>query len=192
MIFVAVIGLAANLAGTLLLKRDAARSLNVKATYLHMLGDAVSSVGVIVAGVAIGLWKVYWIDPIVTIAIAVYIGKESVHVLLPAVHVLMEGSPSGVAFQSVRDGIQSLPGVRNVHHLHLWSVGEHDIHAEAHVAVDDMLISDGGRLRQLIEDLLMERFEVKHVTLQLECGGCEDLGLVKRRSETGGTDDGEA
>ena len=114
MIFVAVIGLAANLAGTLLMKRDAAKSLNVKATYLHMLGDAVSS------------------------------------------------------------------------------VGEHDIHAEAHVAVDDMLISDGGRLRQLIEDLLMERFEVKHVTLQLECGGCEDLGLVKRRSETGGTDDGEA
>ena len=105
---------------------------------------------------------------------------------------LMEGSPSGIAFQSVRDAIQSLPGVRNIHHLHLWSVGEHDIHAEAHVAVDDMLISDSGRLRHQIENLLMERFEVKHVTLQLECGGCEDLGLVKRRSETGETGSGEA
>ncbi len=114
MIFVAVIGLAANVAGTLLLKRDAARSLNVKATYLHMLGDAVSP------------------------------------------------------------------------------VGEHDIHAEAHVAVDDMLIGDGRRLRQQIENLLMERFEVMQVTLQLECGDCEDLELVKRRSETGGTDGGEA
>ena len=182
MIFVALVGLAANLAGTLLLKRGAGTSLNIRATYLHMLGDAVSSVGVVVAGVTIALWRLYWIDPIVTIAIAFYIGKESVAILLSAVHVLMEGSPPGIALESLRDAIEGVPGVKNVHHLHLWSVGEHDIHAEAHVEVDDMPVSVSAQLRERVAHLLAERFDIRHVTLQLECGGCDDVGLVKQRT----------
>ena len=75
-----------------------------------------------------------------------------------------------------------VPGVKNIHHLHIWSVGEHDVHAEAHVEVEDMLISRSSELRAQIQQLLSERFGVGHVTLQIECGGCDDEGLVKQRA----------
>jgi cobalt-zinc-cadmium efflux system protein len=182
MMLVALVGIAANLAGTLILKRGARESLNIKAAYLHMLSDVVSSVGVVIGGIAITLWKVYWIDPVITIAIGLYIGKESIETLLSAVHVLMEGAPSGVSLESLRDAIEEVPGVKNVHHLHLWSVGEHDVHAEAHVEVEDMLISRSAELRSQIQHLLSDRFGVGHVTLQIECGGCDDKELVKQRA----------
>jgi cobalt-zinc-cadmium efflux system protein len=182
MTLVAVVGIAANLAGTLILKRGARDSLNIKATYLHMLSDVVSSVGVVIGGIAIMLWKLYWIDPIITIAIGLYIGKESIETLLAAVHVLMEGAPSGVSLTSIRDAIGEVSGVKNVHHLHIWSVGEHDVHAEAHVEVEDMLISRSGEVRGRIEHLLSDRFDIGHVTLQIECGGCDDKELVKQRA----------
>ena len=182
MTLVALVGVAANLAGTLLLKRGARESLNIRATYLHMFSDVVSSAGVVIGGIAIALWKLYWIDPIMTIAIGLYIGKEAIETLLAAVHVLMEGAPSGVSLESIRDAIAEVPGVKNIHHLHIWSVGEHDVHTEAHVEVEDMLISKSGELRAQIQQLLSERFGVDHATLQIECGGCDDEGLVKQRA----------
>ncbi|MBN1351711.1 cation transporter [candidate division KSB1 bacterium] len=178
MLIVASIGLVANVLGTWLLKRDSHHSINIKSAYLHLLADAVSSVAVIIGGAAIYFWEIYWIDPSLTILIGVYILRESYHILSDAIHILMEGAPEDISLVSIQEAIESLPGIQNVHHLHLWTVGERDIHLQAHVNVDDMLVSQSDSLRVKIEQLLSTRFGIRHVTLQIECKPCDDVGLI--------------
>ena len=175
---VAAIGLIANVIGTLLLKRDAEHSINIRSSYLHLLSDAVSSVAVIVGGLAILLWNIYWIDPVLTILIGLYILKESFHILMEATHVLMEGTPPGISIEDIQKEVVQLEGVEDIHHVHIWMVGENDIHIEAHINVPDMLISKSNILREEIEQLLKEKFGINHITLQFECNQCKDVGLV--------------
>ncbi len=178
MTIVALIGLAANVAGTLLLQRDSKHSLNIKSTYLHLLSDAVSSFAVLLGGFAIYFWQIYWIDPVLTILIGLYILKESYEILIQAVHILMEGAPPGISLQDIQNAVEDLGGVEDLHHIHLWTVGENDIHLEAHLNVEDMMISESDLLRKKIETLLHESFGVNHITLQFECNQCKSVGLV--------------
>ena len=178
MTFVASIGLIANIAGTLLLKKDAHTSLNVKSAYLHLLADAISSVGVILGGLAIYFWKIYWIDPLLTIAIGLYILKEGYHILIEAIHILMEGAPEHISLEAVKKEVESFDEVENIHHTHIWTVGENDIHFEAHINVNDMLVSESHYIRERIEQILHEKFAINHVTLQFECDLCGDVGMV--------------
>lgn len=179
MIIVAVIGLIANIAGTLLLKRDAAHSLNIKSSYLHLLSDTVMSVAVIIGGLAIMYWNIYWIDPLLTIFIGVYILRESYFILAEAIHVLMEGAPE-IHIDNINEEVIKFRGVRNLHHLHIWSVGENDVYLEAHIDVDDMLVSKCDILRLEIEQMLNSKFNINHITLQFECNVCQDTNLIKQ------------
>lgn len=179
MTLVAGIGLIANVIGTLLLSRDAKHSMNIKASYLHLLSDAVSSVAVILGGLAILYFEIYWIDPLLTILIGLYIIRESYLILGDAIHVLMEGAPADLSVEEVRVEVEKLEAVQNMHHLHIWSVGENDIHMEAHVDVDDMKVSESDRLRDKIEELLKNKFNIRHITLQFECNVCSDTELIK-------------
>lgn len=180
MTIVALIGLTANVIGTLLLRKGAAYSMNIKSAYLHLFADALSSIGVIVGGLAIYFWRVIWIDPLITILIGLYILKESYQILMQAIHILMEGAPTGISIDKVREIVEAFDEVKNMHHVHLWTVGENDIHLEAHVNVNDMLISQTRPLREKLKNLLYNLFEISHVTLQFECGECEDIGLIKK------------
>ena len=180
MTIVALIGLIANIAGTLLLLRDSKKSLNIKSTYLHLLSDAVSSFAVVLGGLAIYFWQIYWIDPILTILIGVYILKESYEILVQAVHILMEGAPPGISLQEIQNVVEALPGVEDIHHIHLWTVGENDVHLEAHLNVQNMLISESDILRKKIEEILHGTFGVHHITLQFECDQCKSVGLVNK------------
>jgi len=128
MTMVAGLGLIANVIGTLLLSRDAKHSMNIKASYLHLLSDAVSSVAVIIGGLAILYFEVYWIDPLLTILIGLYIIRESYFILWDAIHVLMEGAPADIEVEHVEEEVVNYERVKNIHHLHIWSVGENDSH----------------------------------------------------------------
>jgi cobalt-zinc-cadmium efflux system protein len=178
MTIVATVGLAANIIGTLLLKRDAATSINIRSSYLHLLTDAISSVAVILGGLAIVFWNLYWIDPVLTILIAVYITRESFKILSDAIHVLMEGAPPGIKIKEIQREVEALEEVEDIHHLHIWTVGENDVHLEAHVNVPDMMISKTNLLGEKIEQILKEKFGINHVTLQFECEQCKEAGLV--------------
>lgn len=175
---VAAVGLIANIIGTLLLKRDAKHSMNIRSSYLHLLSDTVASVAIIIGGIAITLWQIYWIDPVLTILIGLYILKESFQILMEAVHVLMEGAPPGIEIKDIQKEIEDLDDVENIHHVHIWTVGENDVHLEAHVNVPDMMISKSNVLGEKIEVLLREKFNINHITLQFECQQCKDVGLV--------------
>jgi cobalt-zinc-cadmium efflux system protein len=178
MTVVASIGLAANIAGTLLLKRDAKTSMNIRSSYFHLLSDAVSSVAVITGGLAIVVWKVYWIDPVLTILISIYITRESFKILFEAIHVLMEGAPPDISIREIQSEVEKLERVENIHHVHIWTVGENDVHLEAHINVADMMISKSNVMYVQIEALLKSKFGINHITLQFECEQCKDVGLV--------------
>ena len=178
MIIVALMGLVANIVGTMLLKRDAATSINIKSSYLHLLTDAISSAAVILGGFAILFWNFHWIDPVLTILIAVYITQESFKILSDAVHILMEGAPTDISIKEIQSVVEGLEDIEDIHHVHIWTVGENDIHLEAHINVPDMTISKSNVLGDKIEKLLKSKFDISHITLQFECNQCKDAGLV--------------
>lgn len=178
MSIVAAIGLVANVAGTLLLKRDSKESMNIKSSYLHLLSDAVSSAGVIIGGISIAIWNAYWIDPLLTVLIGIYIIRESYFILTDAIHVLMEGAPTNVDPNEIQKVVEEFDEVDDIHHIHLWMVGDNDVHLEAHVNVRDMKVSESDALRMKIEKSLQKRFGINHITLQFECNQCLDEGLI--------------
>lgn len=178
MTIVALIGLVANIIGTMLLKRDSANSINIRSSYMHLLSDSVSSVAVILGGLAIAFWNVSWIDPLLTILIGLYIIKESYDILGEAIHVLMEGAPPEVSLDKIKEEVENFSEVEDIHHIHIWTVGDNDIHLEAHVNISDMKVSESDNLRMKIEQLLESKFGIHHITLQFECNKCLDGGLI--------------
>ncbi|KAF0162230.1 MAG: cation diffusion facilitator family transporter [Ignavibacteria bacterium] len=178
MSIVAAIGLVANIIGTLLLKRDSKDSLNIRSAYMHLLSDSVSSVAVIFGAIAIALWKINWIDPVLTLLIGIYIVRESYVILSEAIHVLMEGTPPQIDVEKIQEEVEKFSEVDDFHHVHVWMVGENDVHLEAHVNITDMKISESNELRARIEKMLDDKFRIHHVTLQFECNQCPDVGLL--------------
>lgn len=178
MLIVAVIGLAANVIGMILLRKDSGESMNIRSSYLHLLTDTISSVAVILGGLAIYYFDVYWIDPLLTVIIGVYILKESYSIVIDSVHVLMEGAPKEINIDEVVESISELDAVEDVHHIHVWSVGENDTYFEAHINVKDMLISEAKPVQAEIEKILKQKFKINHVTLQFACISCLNNNII--------------
>ncbi len=172
MLVVASFGLVANLVGTWLLHRGAKNNLNIRSAYLHLLSDAVSSVAVIFGAIAIKLFGLIWIDPLLSIIIAIYVGWESWKIIQSAIDVLMLKVPAGISMEDLDPKLKEVPGVSDAHHIHLWQVDDCDVHFEAHISVEDGLISATAPIAGLIEQTLHKNFGINHVTLQFEAGNC--------------------
>ena len=177
---VAGVGLVANVTGTLLLRPGASGNMNMRAAYLHLLTDAVSSLGVIPGGLAVALWGAIWLDPILTVLIAAYVLYESLAILRRALDVFLLAAPPELSLADVRAAIQQDPDVCGIHHVHLWEVAEGDVHFEAHVTVDDRLLSAAGAVRERLAALLHDHFEITHATIQLEAAAqaCPEESLA--------------
>ncbi len=171
MVTVALVGLVANVLGTVLLKRGSENSMNLRAAYLHLLSDAISSVGVILGGLAIWLWGITWIDPLLTVLIGLYVLKESISILWEALESILLATPRGMDLQAVREAILATDGVAGIHHTHLWQVSEHDIHFEAHIELPEQPLSQTEALRLTLAKMLHDEFDIEHATLQLEVTG---------------------
>lgn len=167
LIIVALIGLVANLLSVLFLKKDSKENLNIKASYLHLLSDTISSVGVVLGGIAILLWNITWIDPIITIMIALYILKETWHVVIDTVNILMQTSPK-LNYDLIKSDIEKMKHIKNIHHVHAWMSDEHTTYFEAHIELEDLLLSKVDEILCEIECYLEEKHNISHVTLQPE------------------------
>lgn len=178
MIIVALIGLAANFVSVILLQRDAHNNLNIKSSYLHLISDTVSSIGVLAGGLAIKLWGIVWIDPVITVLISIYILRETFLVIKQTVAILMQ-SAAILDYESIKRDIERLDAVKNIHHVHSWMSDEKTIYFEAHIDMDDVLLSDAVNVYDKIENLLTERYGVSHITLQAEVDKCCDKDLFK-------------
>lgn len=177
-IWVALIGLAANILGVLLLKKGAHGDLNIKSAYLHLLGDALFSVGVVLGGILIYYFSIYWVDPLLTVVISIYVLKESLDIVRKTIHILMQGVPESISIIKIIDDIQELDRVERIHHLHVWSLNENSIYLEAHVNVKDMLVSETKPLLDKIEHILEENHGISHVTIQFEYDCCDGVGVI--------------
>ena len=178
MLIVASLGLVANVIGTLLLKKGSEGNLNIRAAYFHLLSDAVSSLAVIIGAVFIIFYKIYWIDPLLTILISLYILKETYRIVKESLDIVMMSSPEGIDLNELKILIESLTGVKNVHHVHLWKLNDNDTHFEAHIEVEDMAVSKTTEIQKQIEQNLHDKYEINHTTLQFECNKCDNKSII--------------
>lgn len=178
MLAVAIIGFIPNVIGALLLKRGSEKNINIRAAYFHLVSDAVSSIAIIIGAVFIIVYKVYWIDPILTIAIAFYILIEAYKILKEAIDILMMSNIEGIDLEEIKSIVEKIPGVKNIHHIHLWKLNDNDTHFEAHIEVEDMTVSKTSDIQKIISAELYARYEINHTTLQFECDLCDKFDIL--------------
>jgi cobalt-zinc-cadmium efflux system protein len=179
MLVVAVIGLVANLLVAYTLHDHDHDDLNTRSAFLHVLGDAISSVGVIAAGVIILFTGWYWVDPLVSVLIAVIILIGAWRVLRESIHILNEGMPRGVTAEQVRDVMQTAaPAISNVHDLHVWTIRPGYVALSAHVVLGDQALSQAQPTMDVLKDALRGHFAIEHTTIQFECDQCNDGALI--------------
>jgi cobalt-zinc-cadmium efflux system protein len=172
-VVVAAVALAVDVGTAALLYAMSRGNLNLRAAYLHNLSDAISSVGVILAGAAVLLWGVYWVDPLITLIIAGYILWQSLAMMARSIHILMEGAPADVDNDALIAELEAIEGVIEVHHVHIWELDEHHRALEAHIVVDDEHLARWAEIKQDIKRRLGEEFRIHHSTLEFEAPGEE-------------------
>jgi cobalt-zinc-cadmium efflux system protein len=172
MLIVATIGLVVNIISMRVLAGGKDDSLNVKGAYLEVWADMLGSLGVIAAAVAIYLTGYNWIDPIVAIAIGLWVLPRTWTLLSDTFHILLQGVPRGFDLNAIRAAMGGVKGVAGVHDLHLWSVAGDDASLTAHVALADG--SDAETTRRAVTELLETRFNIHHATIQTETEPCGD------------------
>jgi cobalt-zinc-cadmium efflux system protein len=173
-LIVGLAGLAVNGASATLLARGRGDSLNVHGAFLHMALDALGSVGAVVAGAVVLLTAATWIDPTVSILIAVLVLWSAFSLLRATTSVLLEGSPRGIDPDAVVVALARDPDVEGVHHLHIWNLASDVAALSVHVQVrGEVTLHDaqvtGARLKQLLAD----DFGITHATVELECHACD-------------------
>lgn len=169
MFIVTSIGLLGNLISVLLIKKDSKKNLNIKSAYLHLLGDTFSSITVIFGSIIIYVFEVFWVDPILTFIIGVFILKETFSIIKETVDILMESTPHEISIKQIKAELEKEKGIDNIHHIHSWKITDNETHFQCHLEVKkDMLLSDANNLRNLIEKKLKKNFMLDHVTIQLE------------------------
>lgn len=180
MLSVASVGLIANIISVFMLKAHAHEDLNIRAAYVHLFSDFLSSIAVIIGALAILISKAYWIDPALTILIGIYVLREGYKIIEESTRILMQYVPKGINLREIQARIEGIDGVKDIHHAHLWAVTERDIHFEAHINVSrDMPVSETCLLVKQVEETLKEHFAITHVTLQIEFDSCKGVPLVK-------------
>ncbi len=179
MFIIAAVGLTMNLVAAGALHSHSHDDLNVRSAFLHVIGDAAASVGVIVGGLVIYFTHWYVLDAIISIGIGFVIFWGAWRVLRESAHILMEGVPRGMTTAEVVAAIRSVEGVNEVHHLNLWTICSHILALSAHIDVEpEYKTRQAGVLRR-IEDLLMEQYHITHTTLQVECTMCVEMPVLK-------------
>lgn len=174
MLIVAVLGLVVNLVSMRLLAAGRDASFNVKGAYLEVWADMIGSVGVIAGALAIRFTGWTWVDPVVAIAIGIWVLPRTWILLRDTTNVLLEGVPSGLRLSDIRKAAEDVDGVTGVHDLHVWSTSNDEVSLTVHVTVAEG--RDAAAVRLKLEALLKERFEIEHTTIQTEAVGEQHHG----------------
>ena len=180
MFIIATIGLVMNLVAASRLHGHSHDDLNVRSAFLHVLGDAIASVGVIIGGIIMLYTGWFIIDALISVAIVLIISWGAIRILREAGHILLEGVPSHIDINELVAGMKAVAGVSNVHHLHVWSICSHITALSAHIDVEP-----DYRLRQSeiignLEELLDHEFHITHTTLQGECSKCTTGPVIQQ------------
>ncbi len=172
MMLVAAAGVLMNGAIATLLWRFSG-DVNIRSVFLHMLGDTLSTAAVIAGGAGILFTGMVWIDPVLSILIAAMILWSSAGIVRETLNILLEGTPRTVALSDVRLAMEAVPGVLNVHDLHIWSLGSQSHALASHITINEMPMSECASILDGVKCTLADRFHIQHTTIQFETVGCE-------------------
>ncbi len=177
-IWLGVLSIVLNSASVLLIKDDSHDNMNVKAAYLHLMTDVITSVAVVLGGLLMKFWHIYWVDSVITILIAFYLIFASYDIIKESVAILMQFAPE-VDLNEIAKSVSEIKEVENIHHIHIWRLNDHDIFLEAHIDFTNNLKLDTvtKKLEQ-VEELLKSKFHISHVTLQPEYNRDDNKDLV--------------
>jgi cobalt-zinc-cadmium efflux system protein len=177
MMIIAFVGLSANLLVTYWLRKDQRSSINIRSVFWHAMGDTLASLVVILGGAVIFFTGLFWIDPLLSVLISLIILYAACNIFKEGFRVLLEATPRDVDVPDLINGLKQIPGVKDVHHIHVWSISP-ELHAlNGHILIEDTSVSQAEDIRVKIEKLVREQYHIEHTTLQMECQPCDCGGL---------------
>jgi len=174
---VAVVGLVANGVVMGLLWGQQSANLTMRSAFLHVIGDALGSLAVIVSGALILATGWFWSDPAISVFIGLIIAFGAWRIFREALSVLVEAAPAGLNVEELAAALTRVPGVRDVHDLHVWSIAPGIRALSCHVRMHDRPISEGDRVLGRVNELLADRYAITHSTIQMEAGECDPNDL---------------
>ncbi len=178
-IWLSLLAIIGNGLSVLLLKKDSEANLNMRSAYLHLLTDMMASVAVLAGGLLMKYYQIFWVDSVLTLAIALYLIIVGLDLLKSATKVLMLFTPNDLALEEIASSISTIPLIKNVHHIHVWQLNESEIHLEAHVDFnEDISLSRFDAILVEIEEMVYHKYQINHVNIQPEFGKCDSKDLI--------------
>ena len=178
-IWLSLIGIAANGFSVWLLRDESKKNMNMRSAYLHLFTDMLASIAVLIGGILMKFYELFWVDSLLTFAIAVYLIFVGYDLLKSSFKVLMLFTPDNIAIQAIVKEVQKLDQVDNIHHIHVWQLNEEEIHLEAHVDfTTDISLSQFNEIHTVIEQTLYDKFNINHVNIQPEFGRQDSKDII--------------
>lgn len=178
-IWLSLIAILANGFSVLLLRGDSKKNMNMKSAYLHLFTDMMASVAVLIGGLLMKFYELYWVDSVLTLVIALYLIFMGYDLLKESYRVLMLFTPSDIHIKSIVEEIQKIPIIKNVHHVHVWQLNEQETHLEAHMDFEkDITLSEFDVVLNQVEELLYHKFQINHINIQPEYGKCGEKDVI--------------
>lgn len=170
-IWLSIIAILGNGFSVLLLRKDSKSNMNMRSAYLHLLTDMLASVAVLIGGLLMKFYQLFWVDSVLTFLIAIYLIWMGFDLLKTSTKVLMLFTPDTIPIDKIVQEINALNDIKNVHHIHVWQLNEDEIHLEAHIDFKaDITLSQFDRILHEVEELLFNKFKINHITIQPEYG----------------------
>ncbi len=183
-ILLAGLSIVVNGLSVLIIKGDAENNMNMRSAYLHLFSDMLTSIAVLIGGIMMYYFKVFWIDGVISLVIAGYLLFTSAKLLFETLRVLMQFTPSHLDLDHIKSEIESLDYVENIHHVHVWQLTDDDIHFSAHISfVDDLSLSEVGDYLDYVKKLMRGKYSVGHSTFEAEYQRCKDTLVLDERKK---------
>lgn len=183
MMIIAFVGLSANILVTFWLRKERKSNINIRSAFWHALGDALASIGVIIGGAVILFTGQFWVDPLVSVLISIIILYAAWSIFREGMRVILEATPSDVDIVAMVNALKQIPGVKDVHDVHVWSISPELRAMNCHVLIEDISISQAADIRSQIEVVVREGYHIEHTTLQMECQKCGSTDLFCNLNE---------
>ncbi|HZH70660.1 MAG TPA: cation diffusion facilitator family transporter [Flavobacteriaceae bacterium] len=168
-IWMALLGILVNGFSVLLIKKDAEKNMNMKSAYLHLITDMAASVAVLAGGLLMKFYETWWVDSVLTFAIAIYLIFVGYDLLKKSFNVLMLFTPEDVKITEITKAVEALENIKSIHHIHIWQLNEDEVHLEAHLEfTKNITLSEFNFVQEEIEELLYHKFNINHITIQPE------------------------
>ena len=178
-IWLSILGIVFNGLSVLLLKKDSEDNINIHSAYLHLLTDMLASIAVLIGGLLMKFYQIYWVDGVLTIAIALYLIVVGFNLLKESYYILMLFTPKHIKVEEIVVEVKKIDQINNIHHIHVWQLNDTEIHLEAHIDFNtDLKFSEFYKILKIVEVKLLQKFNINHLNIQPEFGVSDPKTLI--------------